>query len=60
MEPLDAITAEKMDKHWLAANRYAASEVMKLGFDIRESSAVSYYLAKEGRRIRNEYLAKAG
>lgn len=65
MCPEDAGTQERMAAHWDAANRHAAAEVVKMIGNIRASSAqgrvceAANVVAREGRRIRNEYLAKA-
>ena len=69
--PTDAGTKDRYDAYWAAANRFAAEQVAKNIDDIRAQSerAVSangrrnefaVLVAKEGVRIRNEYLAKAG
>jgi len=67
---------EGKEEHWDAANKFAAAELIRAMPTLRERAANSlalkvsrratqaselgYLMAKEGRRFRNDYLAKVG
>lgn len=69
--PEDAGSKERYDAHWIDANKFAAAELIKNLPSLREKAKsdssklgvraeLARLAVKEGRRIRNDYLAKAG